>query len=123
MRRNFVGINGQDDYPYNMISGCRVDANGKCSCGSNCRCGPDCACGCNADRRRIERFENQNDNMQNRRPNNQTCSRLTVNELDGLCNGSLNQFKQYDEGAMILPGIGLPSQNNGVCTIMHGMGK
>lgn len=42
--------------------------------------------------------------------------------MDRLCRGSEAQFKQFDKNASILPGIGLPSQNNGVCTLLHTMG-
>lgn len=41
---------------------------------------------------------------------------------DNLCKMSEASFKIFDENATILPGIGLPSQNKGVCTIIHGMG-
>lgn len=40
---------------------------------------------------------------------------------DATCRECERVFKGFDPNATILPGIGLPSQNNGVCTITHGM--
>jgi hypothetical protein len=48
---------------------------------------------------------------------NGTCDVMT----DAKCEATLEEFKNLDPDAMILPEIGLPSQGNGVCTIMHGM--
>lgn len=52
----------------------------------------------------------------------QTCSALSPQQLDQLCVATNEQFKAVDPNSAILPGIGLPSQNNGVCTITHTMG-
>jgi hypothetical protein len=40
---------------------------------------------------------------------------------DATCGQILNVFQTLDPKAAIMPGIGLPSQNNGVCTITHVM--
>jgi len=42
---------------------------------------------------------------------------------DNTCRQCETVFKNIDPQATILPGVGLPSQNDGVCTIMHGMGR
>jgi len=41
---------------------------------------------------------------------------------DEVCRQCERVFKRLDPNATILPGIGLPSQNSGVCTITHTMG-
>ena len=41
---------------------------------------------------------------------------------DTTCKNCEKVFRTFSEDASILPGIGLPSQNSGVCTITHGMG-
>lgn len=40
---------------------------------------------------------------------------------DAVCRECEHVFQGLDPKATILPGIGLPSQSNGVCTITHGM--
>lgn len=40
---------------------------------------------------------------------------------DEICRACEYEFQALDPGASILPGIGLPSQANGVCTITHKM--
>jgi hypothetical protein len=50
-----------------------------------------------------------------------TCNADDIQGLDAHCQDTLAAFKQVDPNAVILPGIGLPSQGNGVCTITHGM--
>lgn len=75
-----------------------------CPCGSKCKCGPGCRCGSQS------------------RSQITSCSGMSINDMDRLCKLSEGEFKKFDSNATILPGIGLPSQNNGVCTIMHGMG-
>jgi hypothetical protein len=60
--------------------------------------------------------------MLQNRGGNRSCSNLSVTQMDRLCKSSESQFKRFDPSASILPGIGLPSQNKGVCTILHTMG-
>ena len=47
---------------------------------------------------------------------------MSSQQLDNTCQNVLNVFKRLDPKALIFPGIGLPSQNNGVCLITHTMG-
>jgi hypothetical protein len=80
-----------------FTTGCKYNSN--CKCGKNCKCGPNCNCG--------EKFTTKQ----------KSCTTLN----DDICRKCENVFKKFDPNATILPGIGLPSQNNGVCTILHGM--
>jgi len=58
-----------------------------------------------------------------RRPGNRMNQRQQPCHVDDdVCRQCENVFKKFDPKATIFPGVGLPSQNNGVCTIMHGMG-
>ena len=63
-------------------------------------------------------FEELNEASKNKKNYNTDCTKLT----DATCRETEKVFKEFDNAAMILPAIGLPSQNNGVCTILHGMG-
>lgn len=82
--------------------GCTYNSN--CSCGANCKCGPGCNCG--------------KEHM-SILPVQESCS---SGISDDTCRQCEQTFKAIDPNATILPGIGLPSQNNGVCTITHTMG-
>jgi len=53
---------------------------------------------------------------------NGSCNPTDLTMLDSLCQSGLGLFQGIDPSAAIFPGIGLPSQNNGVCTITHTMG-
>lgn len=55
-------------------------------------------------------------------PGIENCGELTTGSLNRLCKMSETEFKKIDPNATILPKIGLPSENKGVCTILHGMG-
>jgi hypothetical protein len=46
---------------------------------------------------------------------------MTCEMNDGICKSLEAQFKTIDPNASVLPGIGLPSQSGGVCTITHTM--
>jgi hypothetical protein len=91
----------------------RCKYNPHCPCGQRCRCGPNCKCGpaCNCG------VESMTSTSMPEKSKDDKCSVLT----DDMCRVCENTFKKYDKNATVLPGIGLPSQNNGVCTIIHGM--
>ena len=143
----FSSANGMDNYPYdnrgpigrpccgsqpNLKSGsqpnlkqCTVGPDGKCNCGPNCKCDHNCICKRNSQQkippnRNIEHYQSTTPQHPSAPP--YSCANTSVDNLDKSCNASLNQFKNIDPNAAILPGIGLPSQNNGVCTIIHSMG-
>jgi len=43
---------------------------------------------------------------------------------DGVCQEFLSELRTVDDEAKILPETGLPSQNDGICTIvLHGLGS
>src|ERR1044071_8251439 len=72
-----------------------------------------------APQRRQHREQRQN--RQNRQNRQGGCANMSVQQLDNLCRQSERQFKRVDPKAMILPKIGLPSENKGVCSILHTM--
>ncbi|AYV76648.1 MAG: hypothetical protein Terrestrivirus10_32 [Terrestrivirus sp.] len=130
-----------EGYSYGSV--CKCGPN--CKCGPMCKCGPNCACSTGTNQEslipqiqlnRVLNFirginqkpvipqEETNQKPVQSTPTNcptytsKPCSKLT----DDICKQCETSFKKFDPSASVLPGIGLPSQNNGVCTIIHGMG-
>jgi hypothetical protein len=90
--------------------------NKDCPCGKSCKCGPGCKCGKKIKENLTVLPNNDKSNNNNRNYNN--CTKMTDRE----CKNVERVFKRVDKNATVLPGIGLPSQNDGVCTITHTMG-